>query len=1156
MRLRRLDLTRYGKFTDRVIDFGEAKAGSPDLHIVYGLNEAGKSTAFSAYLDLLFGIPERSTYNFLHAYNAMQVGGALEIAGFTHELVRVKQRTNGLLDACGQPVNEALLASAMGGLGRDSYRTMFSLDDRSLQEGGAAILESKGDLGALLFSASAGLADVSRTLTQVSEEALQFHRKRARNTQLAELKHALAELKSERDAIDTYAASFAGLVSSQAQAEKAYEEVLAELSASRTRHERLTGTLRALPSFRDLQRLEDQLAAYEGLPRPPREWQRNLENLLRDETRLHTQAAGLDASIERLAQEIEAFTVDHPILEQASRIAALEDGRARYRTAENDLPKRRIALTEQNALLAALLKALDRNDQDDPASLQLSAATTATLRDLIERRSGIDAELKNADREHFRVQSDLEAAQAETETSKGSEISKAELKQLEMQLSGLQQGGEQAKLALAERRLAELQEDGARAFKALQPWAGSLEDLSSLSVPAPADLESWRSRGSEITRRIERATDRLRELGSRQLDLQARISELSKSGEVIDDEAAAKLRETRDQAWALHKAQLTSTSAEQFEALLRRDDQLSTARLTRANDLAELRKAQEELRLLKVTTVRESVLHQEATAELATLQADLVKALPTELLPTEAEVGRSLTIAETWLKRRQRALDVADETRLVQREVLSLRRDIETDLGELRQILSQMGESTAETWDARRLIAHAVTCLSEAESSRRAQENRTARLAELKRAVAERQQERREAQAKDHAWREHWDSTLAGTWFADQTDPAAVRAILDTLTELPAILRERDQLSQRIAFMERDRQQFATEVGDILQALGEIADDARVLESAEMLARRVADAERAQEHRRARDAERAKAEEERKGLSQRLLEHQQQRAEITTFFGVETLSEVSASLERSAERDRLENRCEELRQQILRDLALNSFEEASDLMNQLDQDEVRREETELGERLENLSERSRVLYAELTRARDRIAAVGGDNAVARIEARRATILAEIEELAVRHLKLRAGALAAKTALSLYRDKHRSSMMARASDAFSQITRGDYSGLTTRPEKDREILIGVAKDGASKLSDSMSTGTRYQLYLALRLAGYEEFAAVRPAVPFVADDIMETFDELRSEEVFRLFGQMAQLGQVIYLTHHRHLCEIAQVVVPGVRIHAL
>jgi len=52
---------------------------------------------------------------------------------------------------------------------------------------------------------------------------------------------------------------------------------------------------------------------------------------------------------------------------------------------------------------------------------------------------------------------------------------------------------------------------------------------------------------------------------------------------------------------------------------------------------------------------------------------------------------------------------------------------------------------------------------------------------------------------------------------------------------------------------------------------------------------------------------------------------------------------------------------------------------------------------------------------------------------------------------------------------------------------------------------------------------MSKGTQFQLYLALRLADYEEFAAARPSVPFIADDITETFDELRSEEVFRLFG---------------------------------
>jgi uncharacterized protein YhaN len=73
---------------------------------------------------------------------------------------------------------------------------------------------------------------------------------------------------------------------------------------------------------------------------------------------------------------------------------------------------------------------------------------------------------------------------------------------------------------------------------------------------------------------------------------------------------------------------------------------------------------------------------------------------------------------------------------------------------------------------------------------------------------------------------------------------------------------------------------------------------------------------------------------------------------------------------------------------------------------------------------------------------------------------------------------------------------------------------------------------------------------------LRVAGYHEFARLRSPVPFIADDIMETFDDLRAEEALGLLAAMAEVGQVIYLTHHRHLCEIARRTCPGVRIHEL
>ena len=36
----------------------------------------------------------------------------------------------------------------------------------------------------------------------------------------------------------------------------------------------------------------------------------------------------------------------------------------------------------------------------------------------------------------------------------------------------------------------------------------------------------------------------------------------------------------------------------------------------------------------------------------------------------------------------------------------------------------------------------------------------------------------------------------------------------------------------------------------------------------------------------------------------------------------------------------------------------------------------------------------------------------------------------------------------------------------------------------------------------------------------------------------------------------MFAEMAGRGQVIYLTHHRHLTKIAKKVCPGVRVHGL
>jgi uncharacterized protein YhaN len=186
-------------------------------------------------------------------------------------------------------------------------------------------------------------------------------------------------------------------------------------------------------------------------------------------------------------------------------------------------------------------------------------------------------------------------------------------------------------------------------------------------------------------------------------------------------------------------------------------------------------------------------------------------------------------------------------------------------------------------------------------------------------------------------------------------------------------------------------------------------------------------------------------------------------------------------------------------------------------------------------------------------AKRKVDAVGGDDALARIAAERQNLLLDIRDRAEAHLAARFGLIAFEAGLRRYRDQHRSAMLARASDAFHRLSRGAYSGLAAQPDGTQEVLVALPAQGGAKLAVDLSKGTRFQLYLALRIAGYHELAQSRPTVPFIADDIMETFDDARSGAAFALLEEMSRVGQVIYLTHHRHLCDIARSVCPAVNI---
>src|ERR1700730_4013636 len=289
MRIRKLGLRRYGKFTDEVIDFGERSAGAPDLHIVYGPNEAGKSTAMSACMDLFYGIHHQSRFNFLHPYPTMRIDAELEIFGTVRSFSRIKLPHNSLLDDAGNTVADAMLLGELGGLDRNAYQTMFCLDDETLEAGGESILASKGDLGHLLFSATAGLADLSDRLGSAKAEAESFFRSGKRSGALADLKKELANLKDERDRTDTLASEYSRLVIERDEATSAYTEALAQRGRTQARIDEVQRFINALPRLQTFRSLRAELLPLATLPDAPSTWADDLPALMTRQTKLATQ---------------------------------------------------------------------------------------------------------------------------------------------------------------------------------------------------------------------------------------------------------------------------------------------------------------------------------------------------------------------------------------------------------------------------------------------------------------------------------------------------------------------------------------------------------------------------------------------------------------------------------------------------------------------------------------------------------------------------------------------------------------------------------------------------------------------------------------------------------------------------------------------------
>ena len=1147
MRLRRLDLTRFGHFTDQHVDLGPARPGRSDFHIIYGPNEAGKTTLMEAYLRLIYGFPMRDGYGFKHPLNTLQVGGLVEINGVATELVRLKRTANSLQDGHGDAISEAILQGCLGGIAQDDYRKLFCLDDATIEAGGDEITNSKGDIGRLLFAAAAGIGDLTGVLDLVAARAEGFYKKNASKTTFAGLKREIEALSGQIRTIDVSASLYQGLRTSVEAAKTALSAARLAKEAHDRRKARLAALIAAHEIAAPLRVAEDALLPIRHYPLTLDIDPESLVSLMSERIRLEAEQDLRTGAITQATADRDALVLRPDVMALRDEIGALESMRGRMEGAAADLPVRTAERADVLAAMRGKLVEIGLNPGDDP--------TRFVLRDPV--LLGLERSLqacREADRQQTTAKDELRHAQETLRTS-ATELAKAKaaitvspaLDAVLIRFDG-PRCVEENRNAL--QRISLASNTAAQHLRSLGRGGMVFATLPAASLTI-REAEILAHDGLRSGQTVETLRNALSAAAEKLAKAQARLGVLTAATSLVTDDVATLRRAIRDARWREHRAALNQTTADHFADAMQSDDTAVALRQTQTREIAEYHQAR--IATSEAEAEHLAVKDRLETAKIACAALDATNASHLAILGLPA--GMSAADLVDWLRQLDAArtahdtLQAAHDTSLLARSTAEALRlalaalpDLQGDADLDTLFRLAMGQS-----DARKTQLAALQVADAAHTKDAA-------------AASARQSGLDAAQIRCDEAQSGWQIEVRTALPAD-TPLASLPDALPSLRSLRELNETVSGLSRQIDGMARDQEAFvrrSTQLGARLGVTGDtppldvclsarkaLADAETALEEWTRLTRLLAEAETA--HTAARSA---------LGTQDAQIRHLA--GAFAPGIPAGTLQDLRAAVAQGNAAINLRGIIEQDTAALVTRLGVTTRGAAEAALAAQPLQEAEAAFASLCGETEHLSKTIETAIEARTKAQEALDRVQGDADVAKCVAQQRTLEIEMQEGTLRYLEDRFAHLLAERAIRRYRDTHRGRMLVATEAAFHILTNGAYASLTTQAEGQSEALVAIqSASGGAKQAREMSKGTKFQLYLALRAAAYEQVAAGGTVVPFFCDDIFETFDEQRTAAACGLLGQIGKTGQSIYLTHHRHVVDIAQNLCgDDVRVHQL
>lgn len=1138
MRIRQLDLIRYGKFTDAQAIF---PPGVNDFHFIVGPNEAGKSTVRSAVSELLYGFPARSAaMAFLHPQPELRLGAHLVDGATELKFHRTKGNKNTLRTHGDAVLPDDSLAVFLGASDRDFFEHMFGLDHGQLVRGGQTILDASKDVSQVLFQSAAGIAGLGKVKDALAAEAEKLWAPRAAagrayyaactrwEQACKDLKELTVRTKGWSETKDQ--------LDDVLQAIAAVAEEKKTLQTKRTRLERIR---RLAPTVQAMRACQKELELLGAVLELPADAALTLQAGLSELSVASTAASQREDDTADFTQLRDGIAYDQKVLDAQHHIDELTAFGQRVRDHYADIETQRGE--RQASLRLAQAAAFELGWSVDAASLaDMEVPKPLDLRD-IRRLAVSHGKLRQASADS---QQALSKKQADIETAKG-ELAETPAPDVPLSLRSALSDAQGYKNTVSSQlqlknALEAAQRESRRHLSSLPRPVLDFEALQAVSTISTARLVAFVSERQGLQSALDTAigleTDARQEVEESQLA----ASQYSEARHIITSVEVGDARRTRDARWgALKDGEIALTvGAAALDAAIQLSDELADARLGSATEAAELQSLRQRLARADLDLEQRTRAVSEKRDALASFDREW-----SALCLSSGCADLDLGDAQAWFSTREKVKQAASlaeqkEEELEQEATTSgaVAARLRAEMTSVGVVLPSDESLVAAVAEAERLVSRTETVAARAKLL---QEQVTA----ADTALDDLQTNADSAAASYEDWGVEWQQALSKCRLSD-----FVKSVDDAEQALQKVEVVRTNLEQaaatkknRIDTMSADLEQFGALAEDVVSRL-ESPDLSRAEPRlvAARLSERLADATAAMQRREAADASLEKAARQLREAKQTVEQIEAKVAPLLKAAGVANLDDAAPLVERSDQWRALNLRIEQSRQLLAQDSDGLGLDAVVAEVDACDLEQLSAELASTFDTLEATQPRLTELAEARVRAEQAVKAISGGQDAAAAESRRQEALADMAEASERYIKVATAVTLLTWAIDRYREQKQGPMLARAGAIFAKLTLGRYGKLFVDYEKTPLSLSALRVDGRQVEVAGMSEGTRDQLYLALRLAALELHLGKSKPLPFVADDLFINFDDERSTAGLEALRELSTKTQVLFLSHHDHL----------------